>query len=237
MNMELIKQLLEVYVHDDIGPNSKSWADGYFVLGRKIDILKNPDKIKFVAHGKLRGGSWALVEVDHYTDDNEFMRDLSRAVHHGDYAVFATDLSNKIQVIATFETYSKIKKAKSLKVSHLVAKNASKVPAHLMYAELVKDGYTLLTSSQSRGGQRVWEKLSAVKGVTVYGWNEKTKTPINLGDKFDDDSETHSTDADADAYADWWEYDSDKDKNIGKAEHKYALDRSSDVLLVATKTP
>ncbi len=235
--MELIKQLLEVYVHDDIGPNSKSWADGYDLIGTKIDILKNPDKIKFAAYGKLKGGSWALVKVCRNTYDNEFTRNLSRAIQHGDYAAFATDASSKIQVIATFATYSTIKTAKSLKVSHLVAKTGSRVPAHLMYAELVKTGYTLLTSSQSRGGQRVWEKLSAVKGVTVYGWNEKTKTPINLGNKFDNDSETHSTDDDADVYADWWELDSAKDKKIGKAEHKYVLDRSSDVLLVATKTP
>ena len=40
---------------------------------------------------------------------------------------------------------------------------------------------------------KVWMKLSAEPGIVVHGWDKVTRKPINLGPKFDDPSDTHSS--------------------------------------------
>lgn len=161
-----------------------------------------------------------------------------------DYILVATDMNNKVQVVATLEKYSTLNKVKSFKIDHLVAKTGSSIPAHALYAAAVKAGITLLTGEQSIGGLKVWKKLSKVKGVTVYGWDKNKKKPINLGPEFDDENETHGVWADSkddtDDLLDASYYSSSlysaRDKITASDELSSRDDTKWGVLLVATKS-
>ena len=242
--MSLIKQLLEVRLVK-ISSKEKGWADGYSMVNKTFKISPNEYDIPFIVSGNLPGGRWAMFDVnalDRYENEKhgKFMDKFEVYV---DYVLFATDMNNKVQVVATLEKFSSLDKVKSFKVEHLVAKTGSTVPAHLLYAAAVKAGITLLTDEQSIGGMKVWKKLSKVKGVTVYGWDKNKKKPINLGPTFDDESETHGTWADSksdseDLHNTAYYSDSDdkRDQKIARDELNYRDNIKYGVLLVATKT-
>jgi len=61
--------------------------------------------------------------------------------------------------------------------------------AHKVYRKILQSGHsnTLVGKSHSEGGQKIWQKLSSEKGVSVYGWHRGK--PINIDPK--DPEETH----------------------------------------------
>lgn len=241
--MSLIKQLLEVRLIS-IASKEKGWADGYSMVNKTLRISPNEYDLPFVASGKLPGGKWALFDtkaLDRH-ENSKHDKFIDKFEMFVDYILFATDMNDKVQVVATLEKYSTLNKVKSFKVDHLVAKTGSSVPAHVLYAAAVKAGITLLTDEQSIGGLKVWKKLSKVKGVTVYGWDSSKKKPINLGPEFDDENETHGTWADSkddngELYGTRFELNATKkDKDLARDELNYRDHAHRNVLLVATKS-
>lgn len=85
---------------------------------------------------------------------------------------------------------------KAQQVGMVFASIHNTYPLYAVYAYLVKKLGIMLMSddTQTDAGQAVWHKLSAEPGITVFGWNTKTRKAINLGDKLDHDTEgdTHS---------------------------------------------
>lgn len=131
---------------------------------------------------------------------------------------------------------------KAWQVASLIAKNGNTFPANKVYAAFVKAGNMLVSGSQqSLGGLAVWKKLSRESGISVYGWNTSTKKPINLGDTFDDDSDTHASMYAASTIK-YHKILAAKDGGLSKkdsaafdAEAKHAARTANNVLLVATK--
>lgn len=232
-----------------MGANEKGWADAHTLIGKKLDVDSDKLNLITIAKGNLRGGKWALVDIKAtYNKATDYSIDridtLFRKIQirNLSFVLLAVDNNNIVQVAATMRKFSPISKVKSFSINHLVSKNGSSIPAHVMYAAAVRAGITLLTDSQSVGGMKVWKKLSASPGVTVYGWDRKTKTPVNLGDKFDDESETHGilagtvgdggelymTRYDANA--------SPKDKALARAELAHIKSIETHLMLVATRS-
>lgn len=204
-----INEVLEL---DSIKKNSKSWAFGAEMLGKKINIEKFKSSV--VKNGKLDNGTWYLLD----SNDIDYQGPYIEASH----VAIAMDSSGAVQCLVSID---KGPKNNIFAVDSVVGKKGSSIPAHKLYAALVRSGITLTTDTQTDGGKRVWQKLSAESGVVVHGWNKKTKQPINLGPEFDDDSDTHSTYVtarDAEAAGD-------------KEQSKYERSVINDVILVATK--
>ena len=66
---------------------------------------------------------------------------------------------------------------------------------HKVYRKILQSGHStsLVGMSHSPGGQRIWQKLSTERGVSVHGWKGGLKgKPVNLDPK--DPEETHITD-------------------------------------------
>jgi hypothetical protein len=61
--------------------------------------------------------------------------------------------------------------------------------AHKVYRKILQSGHStsLVGKSQSEGGQKIWQKLSSEKGVSVHGWHRGRG--INIDPK--DPEETH----------------------------------------------
>lgn len=61
--------------------------------------------------------------------------------------------------------------------------------AHKIYRKILQSGHstTLVGKSHSEGGQKIWQKLSSERGVSVYGWHRNK--PVNIDPK--DPEETH----------------------------------------------
>jgi hypothetical protein len=87
-------------------------------------------------------------------------------------------------------------KGKAMQVTGVYAGKNNTYPMYKVYAYLVKklDIILMSDSIQSDAGEAVWNKLSAEPGITVFGWNTRTKKAINLGNKLDHDTEgdTHT---------------------------------------------
>lgn len=66
---------------------------------------------------------------------------------------------------------------------------------HKVYRKILQSGHskTIVGISHSPGGQRIWQKLSTERGVSVHGWKGGKKgKPVNLDPK--DPEETHISD-------------------------------------------
>lgn len=66
---------------------------------------------------------------------------------------------------------------------------------HKVYRKILQSGHskTLVGTSHSPGGQKIWQKFSSERGVSVHGWiGGKKGRPVNLNPK--DPEETHITD-------------------------------------------
>lgn len=169
---------LNEVAYADIGARSKDWAIGANQLGKRFDLSKltkdtfpNPGPY-VITDGKVypepkSGGEFHILALDQ-------SRRAGRIV----FGV----VDGVIQVVMSCDIVQK-----SWHVRHLVAKNNSKMKAHDLYAAIVRTGKILVGQHQSLGGRAVWKKLSGSPGVVVYGWDPKTKTPINLGSKYDSD--------------------------------------------------
>ena len=61
--------------------------------------------------------------------------------------------------------------------------------AHKVYRKILQTGHStsLVGKSHSEGGQKIWQKLSSEKGVSVHGWHRGK--PVNIDAK--DPEETH----------------------------------------------
>lgn len=61
--------------------------------------------------------------------------------------------------------------------------------AHKVYRKILQSGHAkaLVGSSHSPGGQKIWQKLSSEKGVSVHGWSKGK--PVNIDPR--DPDETH----------------------------------------------
>jgi hypothetical protein len=61
--------------------------------------------------------------------------------------------------------------------------------AHKVYRKILQSGHAkaLVGASHSEGGQKIWQKLSSEKNVSVHGWHKGK--PVNLDPK--DPEETH----------------------------------------------
>ena len=62
---------------------------------------------------------------------------------------------------------------------------------HKVYRKILQSGHatSLVGSSHSEGGQKLWQRLSGEKGVSVHGW--LNNRPVNLDPK--DPEETHAS--------------------------------------------
>lgn len=73
------------------------------------------------------------------------------------------------------------------KINVVEAKKKNTYSAVKLYTYLIKNlGITLVTDKQSEGGQRIWQNLCKVEGISVYGWDFKTDTPINTDTNLED---------------------------------------------------
>ena len=63
---------------------------------------------------------------------------------------------------------------------------------HKVYHKILQSGHstTLVGHSHSEGGQKIWQNLSSMRGVSVHGWHKNK--PVNLEPK--DPEDTHATD-------------------------------------------
>ena len=181
MKLHDLHRIDEVELLTDISKTSKGWAHTKVFMGKKIDLEKLGKSVLF--SGKLAGGSWVLIDTHH---DHFYRSSISyKGVQ---FVLLAMDTAGTVQVGASLR-----KTGKSYAVDHLVSTDGSTIPAHKMYAAFIKTGQIITTASQSTGGLRVWMKLSSEPGIVVHGWDEQTIQPINLGAKFDDESDTHSS--------------------------------------------
>ncbi|MBT9159049.1 MAG: hypothetical protein DDT26_00298 [Dehalococcoidia bacterium] len=115
-----------------------------------------------------------------------------------EWRLYAVDNSGVIEIEAILNTY----KQHSYNVETLVALQGNTIKADDLYGAFVRSGRILVGTSQSFGGRAVWSKLSAQKGVVVFGWDSKTQTPINLGPRYKmDNPEIHVDPSDYDAMA------------------------------------
>lgn len=218
-----LTQITEVSLITDIGKTHKSWADTKAFTGKvfKEELFGK----SILKSGKLASGNWAFIDTDHM----DFYKARDRYSYWGSqYVLLAYDTAGKIQVAASLN-----KHGKSYSVDHLVSKNGSTIPAYKMYAAFVRAGFIMTSSEQSEGGMRVWMKLSGESGVVVHGWNKATRKPVNLGAKFDDSSDTHSS------YDDFgWYSRRTVDKSFDpndKVQLKHEKDIRHNVILVAAK--
>jgi hypothetical protein len=84
------------------------------------------------------------------------------------------------------------KKTKSFEV-HTTDSTGKGPKMHKVYRKILQSGHatSLVGSSHSEGGQKLWQRLSSERGVSVHGWHRGK--PVNIDPK--DPEETHvSTD-------------------------------------------
>ncbi len=133
---------------------------------------------------------------------------------------------------------SLLRRGASYAVETAVSKNSPTVKLHEIYADFIKQEDAIMTtSSQSEGGANLWMRLSAVPGIAVHGWDKKKQVPINLGPRFDDDSETHVDNKelyDPDDYSKSNpDYDFDDPEDSAEISHLHDIQKN--IILVAAK--
>ena len=87
-------------------------------------------------------------------------------------------------------TISGVRNPKSKSFSINTVDSTGKGPkVHKVYRKILQSGHStsLVGSSHSEGGQKIWQKLSSEKGVSVHGWHKGK--PVNIDPK--DPEETH----------------------------------------------
>jgi hypothetical protein len=85
------------------------------------------------------------------------------------------------------------KKWKSQRVESVISIHRAKI--HKLYYHLImKFDYIIITDRQSIGGVRVWQKLSKMKNINIYGINPQTDQSYNIDLR--EIHETHVSDID-----------------------------------------
>lgn len=64
--------------------------------------------------------------------------------------------------------------------------------AHDLYHHLLKNGHVgaFMTTSQSEGGRRVWQKLAKKSGISIHGWDNEGDKPVGVD--MENPLETHA---------------------------------------------
>lgn len=81
----------------------------------------------------------------------------------------------------------------SYKIGTIGSEGGMKVKAQDVYHHILKKGHatTLIGTSHSEGGQKIWQNLSKKNNISVHGWDNKENKPVNL-DPLDPD-QTHTS--------------------------------------------
>lgn len=131
-------------------------------------------------------------------------------------------------------------------VEGLASSGKSPVKAQDFYHHLLKHHITALVgTSHSEGGRKVWNRLAAKKTVSVHGWDDNKKEPVNIDATNPD--ETHSSYSekkrhlnDAPEYPSVWDH-TYKKKQKAREDHinvvKSEFDKKIDMPLVASYHP
>jgi hypothetical protein len=218
--MKIHELLNEVVVNFHISKADKNISTYKVVLGKQV--LDKP-------HSKL--GVREVIATTPYG------KVALANVRKKQQALVGIDKEGKASVIVELSS-----EGKGWKVQSLVAVDNNEFPAHKVYAAFIKAGNMMISGSQqSPGGMSVWKKLSKENGINVYGWNKATKQPVNLGDEFDDESDSHASPYMIDYMKDERKVAakakelSPKDAEAFDKEIKHLSNITKNVVLVATK--
>jgi hypothetical protein len=170
--MKIHELLNEVVVNFHISKSDKNISSYDDVLGKQIISKSHPQ-----------------LGVKEVIANTPYGKVVIANVRKKQQALVGVDKNGKASVIVELAA-----EGKGWKVQSLVAVNKNEFPAHKVYAAFIKAGNMMISGSQqSPGGMSVWKKLSKEQGINVYGWNKLTKEPVNLGDEFDDESDSHAS--------------------------------------------
>ena len=140
---------------------SKSDIENTRMLGKKIGSLDKD-------HDLYHKSQWSWLHANHYD---------SYHVVHRDSGKVTTTVHGK-----------RNPKTKTFSIS-TTDSTGTGPKAHKVYRKILQTGHSnaLVGSSHSEGGQKIWQKLSSEKGVSVHGWH--AGKPVNIDPK--DPEETH----------------------------------------------
>lgn len=174
--VKIITNLNEIgYLPDITKANAE--MEGQNLLGQSVDDLK--------------GYNYKLLEKA--GEHNIYVKQFT-SVDQTNFVV--TDQDNKVTAVMVTKPYGKALQATNISSSD---DNTFKLPE--LYRRLIVNHKKTFVSDflQSEGGKRVWEKISRLPGVVVFGWNHLTDEVINIDieDAYvnlldPDDLETHS---------------------------------------------
>jgi hypothetical protein len=119
-------------------------------------------------------------------DDHDLHHEHDKVINQTTYRV----RNNKSGVITGSVNGRRNRKTGTFSIE--TAESIGKGPKmHKVYRKILQTGHsrTLVGNSHSEGGQKIWQRLSSEKGVSVHGW--KDNKSVNLDPK--DSEETHVT--------------------------------------------
>lgn len=156
---------------------------------RKDPLLKGKGhKVKKeIEHGNA-------VKLGTYKNHTIYMSDEIEKYSDATHKFYAINNETGLPMIFVSGVLKKKKSWMKFTISILQSRKGNRLKADEFYRFLLmKLPLILVTSSQSYGGLKVWQKLASDPRLTVFGW--KKGKPVNVDPR--DEMETHATDAEA----------------------------------------
>lgn len=101
---------------------------------------------------------------------------------HSGYSVFDPK-TRKVELYLSGTRF--INNERSFRIYGIYARPNNQIRAIKLYEFLIKKLNLVLISdkTQSPGGQRIWKQLRRKNSISVYGWNFKTQSPVDISGK------------------------------------------------------